>query len=154
MKMTFVQLNDGWNADPNAPEPTVRVIGSDLVLSFFVNAFQFPEFNEGEQGCLRFINCERYRLGLTNDEGWYRGQCRFSKLAPSWGEFYLVSGDSPLLEAPLDWKLLRPANGTGKHFLFYFRDDTFECVAERCIIEPTNNNALQRTEKKLAKHCD
>jgi hypothetical protein len=45
----------------------------------------------------------RYRLGNTNDEGWYRGQCRFSKLAPAWGEFYEVEGDPLMDKAPDDW---------------------------------------------------
>jgi len=36
--------------------------------------------------------------------------------------------------------------------LFYFRDETFECVAEKCIIEPTADNSLQRTGKGLAAH--
>jgi hypothetical protein len=33
-------------------------------------------------------------LGRTNDEGWYLGQCRFSKVAPTWGEFYHVQAIS------------------------------------------------------------
>ncbi len=145
MNPTFEQINKGWNAEPNAPEPRIEVTGNDLLLTFFVNAFQFEEFEEEELGILRFVDCERYRLGSTNDEGWYRGQCRFSKLAPSWGEFYLVSGDNALLNAPTDWKILKPDSGTGKHFLFYFRDETFECVAKQCVAEKTANNSLQRT---------
>lgn len=145
MTPTFVQLNEGWNAEPNGPEPEVRVVNSDVLLSFFVNAFQFPEFKEEELGILRFINCERYRLGSTNDEGWYLGQCRFRKLAPKWGEFYLVSGEPESLNAPQDWKILQPSKHLVKHFLFYFRDNTFECIAEKCILENTANNSLQRT---------
>ena len=63
----------------------VELHGVDIVLKFFVNPFQFREFKEEEVGVLRFVRCERYRLGSTNDEGWYLGQCRFSKLAPEWG---------------------------------------------------------------------
>lgn len=149
MRATFLQLNQGWNAEPNAPEPSVETQGADLLLSFYINAFQFPEFEEEEIGVLRFIHCERYRLGSTNDEGWYRGQCRFSKLAPTWGEFYLIQGDSALLNAPLDWVRVSESRGHSQHFLFYFRDNTFECLAEQCIVEPTANNSLQRTGKKL-----
>lgn len=83
----FVQLNHGWNADPNAPEPSVRVAGSDVSVTFYVNAFQFPEFVEGTKATVRFKNCQRFRVGPTNDEGWYMGKCRFSRLAPAWGEF-------------------------------------------------------------------
>ena len=146
---TFTRLNDGWNAEPNAPGPNVVEDGDDVVLRFFLNAFQFPEFKEGDLGILRFSDCSRYRLGPTNDEGWYRGQCRFSKRAPAWGEFYLATGDSNLLDAPEDWRYLAPPRGEVKHFLFYFRDNTFECVAETCEFESAAENAIRRIGKKL-----
>ena len=82
---------------------------------------------------------------LTNDEGWYRGQCRFSRLAPAWGEFYEVRGDLLLdfvpdpeefrshgvqLEPrPLRWVTIGEPGVTSRHFLFYLRDQTFECDA-------------------------
>src|SRR5690242_17410447 len=102
MKLDFLQLNVDWNAEPNAPDPHVQVLGSDIILRFFLNPFQFKEFTENEIGFLRFVNCRRYRLGPTNDEGWYRAQCRFSPFAPQWGEFYEISGDTST-EKPTDW---------------------------------------------------
>lgn len=134
--VTFIQLNHGWNADPNAPEPILSVDGSELLLQFYVNALQFPEFVEGSSATVRFKTCNRYRLGPTNDEGWYLGQCRFSRSAPSWGEFYQITGDPELLLAPTDWRALsaidRPES---KHYLFYFRDETFECLADSWEVE-------------------
>jgi len=150
MKTTFYQLNHGWNAEPNAPHPAIEVQGEDILLNFLVNPFQFPDFLEDEIGVLRFVRLERYRLGPPNDEGWHMGECRFSKLAPKWGEFYLIQGDAALLEAPRDWQSIKPPSGHGKHFLFYFRDGTFECIAEQCIIEPIADNSLLRTKKTLA----
>jgi hypothetical protein len=150
MKTTFHKLNEGWNAEPNVPVPSIEVQGEDVLLRFFVNPWQFPEFKEDEIGILRFVRCQRYRLGSTNDHGWYLGQCRFSNLAPDWGEFYLVQGDAALLDEPKDWRSVRPQSSTGRHFLFYFRDDTFECVAEHCNIEPSVANSLMRTRKVLA----
>ena len=128
----FSQLNRGWNADPNAPVPRVSVIGTDVLVTFYVNAFQFPGFVEGTTAALRFNNCQRYRLGPTNDEGWYMGKCRFSQLAPAWGEFYAVSGEPDVLLGPTDWIMLAAASraGSAGHYLFYFRDETFECVAD------------------------
>ena len=107
------------------------------------------EFEEDELGFLRFLNCARYRLGATNDEGWYRGHCRFSQVAPEWGEFYEVAGDSTL-EGPIDWHVLseKTANQL-HHFLFYLRDHTFECLAEDCMVEPRDDNALHRTRKLI-----
>jgi hypothetical protein len=125
----FRQLNDGWNAEPNAPDPKVEISGRDLVLTFLMNPFQYPQFGEEDVGKLRFSSCHRYRLGATNDEGWYRGQCRFSKVAPSWGDFYEVSGDLRLADCPADWVEVGPPASGSRHFLFYFRDQTFECDA-------------------------
>jgi hypothetical protein len=127
---TFTKLNVDWNAEPNAPHPQVRIDGADVVLSFAMNPWQFPQFGEDDTGVLRFRCCMRYRLGATNDEGWYRGQCRFSSVAPAWGEFYEVNGDLRLPECPKDWVQLSPSTAQSRHFLFYLRDDTFECDAE------------------------
>lgn len=149
MKPRFHQLNNGWNAEPYVPNPVIRIDGPDLVLSFLVNAFQFTEFQEGESAALRFTACERYRLGPPNDDGWYDGRCRFSRSAPEWGEFYLVVGDAALLDAPQDWHTLTATSGKGRHYLFYFRDNSFECVAAQCRIDPGPGNALLRTGKQL-----
>lgn len=135
MTVEFKRLNNGWNAEPNAPDSSVVTAGHDIRLSFLLNAFQY-DFAEGNIGILQFSDCSRYRIGDTNDEGWYRGQCRYSSLAPSWGEFYELSGDDPLADAPTDWEII---GGTGKrHFLFYLRDETFECFAsDWCFERPT-----------------
>jgi len=89
-------------------------------------------------------------MGPTNDEGWYLGQCRFSGKAPEWGEFYAVLGEPHSADGPNDWVLIEGYSDTKRtHFLFYFRDETFECLAERCLLEPIQNNALIRTSKSL-----
>ena len=126
---TFRQLNDGWNAEPNAPDPRVSVEGRDVIVSFRLNPYQFPQYDSEHVGILRFVSCQRYRLGATNDEGWFRGQCRFSTVAPKWGEFYEVAGDLRLEKCADDWVVVGPVQSTARHFLFYFRDDTFECDA-------------------------
>jgi hypothetical protein len=125
----FRQQNHGWNAEPNAPSPQIIVNGADVLLSFFMNPFQFPEFSEDDRGMLRFSHSARYRLGATNDEGWDRGQCRFSKLAPVWGLFYEIVGDLRLNECPNDWEQIALVTEAHRHFLFYLRDETFECDA-------------------------
>jgi hypothetical protein len=102
-----------------------------------VNASQFEEFDKNEIGFLRFVNWLRFRLGRTNDEGWYRGQCRFSEIAPEWGKLYEIFGDDTSTNGPTDWcPVSTKSAGDLHHFLFYFRDNTFESVAERCVIMP------------------
>jgi hypothetical protein len=134
----FRKLNCEWNADPNVPCPKVKIDGADVVLCFKMNYFEFTAFREGDVGVLRFLRCARYRLGSTNDEGWYRGQCRFSKIAPSWGEFYELSGDLRLNECPDDWVQIGEDGRACRHFLFYLRDETFECEAMDWEIVVTN----------------
>lgn len=107
--LSFRKLNEAW-AEPNAPWPRVTVLGDDILLRFLLNPFRFTSFAEEDEGILRFNNFAQYRLGATNDEGWSRGQCRYSKLAPSWGEFYEIAGPDPHLMDPTDWKMaLSPA---------------------------------------------
>jgi hypothetical protein len=127
---TFTKLTTDWNAEPNCPEPSTAVEGDLLVVSFYLNPYRYQQFADGDWARLEFQRCWRYRCGPTNDEGWYQGQCRFSGLAPEWGHFYEVRGD--LLEDRLkdQWNAgpATPA-AASRHFLFYFRDDTFECDA-------------------------
>jgi len=109
----------------------LRVRERTLILSFYLNPWIFPEFKLGDVGELTFSDCWRYRLGPTNDEGWWRGQCRFSRRAPEWGEFYEVAGDLRLERLASDaWTIIdeRTSEET-RHFLFYFKDETFECDA-------------------------
>ena len=80
-------------------------------------------------------NARKYGLGGTNDEGWYLGQCRFSGDAPNWGEFYEVTGDLKLAASPFDWQVIGGAPGSGCHFLFCLREDTFECEADNWALE-------------------
>jgi hypothetical protein len=141
---SFRQLNDGWNAEPNAPAPVVERSGPDLLLRFTLNAFKFTQFAEEEVGILRFVDCARHRLGATNDEGWYRGQCRFSRYAPAWGEFYEIGGVVSSLGEPDDWIVSGPDKASCRHFLFYFRDETFECFAVDWLFEVDPHNALFR----------
>jgi hypothetical protein len=123
---TFTKLNQGWNAEPNDPAERMSVEGSRVALSFALNPWAY-DAAEGESGRLTFTDCARWRLGPTNDEGWYRGACRYSGIAPVWGEFYELTGPDPDLDRPKDW---RAATGSGaRHFLFYLRDNTFECIA-------------------------
>jgi hypothetical protein len=136
MTTAFQQLNDGWNAEPNVPEAQVLVESGNVILAFFLNPMQFPQFAEGQRARVCFTGAWRYRLGPTNDEGWYRGQCRFSGVAPAWGNFYEVTGDLLLSRCPNDWTYVRASqDGASRHFLFYLRDDTFECDASAFVVD-------------------
>lgn len=126
--LTFKRLNDDWNAEPNAPNEEVVVSGTSVRLTFFLNPWAYKA-DEEEKGCLTFEHCSMWRLGSINDEGWYRGQCRYSKIAPAWGEFYELLGNDDQRLQPDDWHKIMPLTPKCRHFLFYLRDSTFECFA-------------------------
>ena len=44
MQTQFTQLNIGWDAEPNAPEPEICVEGSRLTLTFFLKHYSFYGF--------------------------------------------------------------------------------------------------------------
>jgi hypothetical protein len=90
--LQFTRQNDGWNAEPNIATPQLTLDGGDLLLAFPLNHLVFKVFDRSDVGVLRFANCSRYRVDGTNDEAWYGGACRYSCLAPAWGEFYEISG--------------------------------------------------------------
>jgi hypothetical protein len=130
MKTRFTKLNHGWNAEPNCPNVEITVEDDTLTLSFRANPYLFPQFVNGQIIQLRFSDVWRYSHGGANLDGWHMGQCRFSGIAPSWGEFYEVDGDLRLDQFSDEWCLVTNSPKPNlKHFLFYFRDDTFECDA-------------------------
>jgi len=128
-QLSFEQLNIGWNAAPNDPALKVAVKGADVVIKFYLNAFAYEGFSEDDTAQITFRNCCQYRLGAPNDEGFYiYGQSRFKKYGVEWGEFYLVRGSDWQENFPNPVKLGEP-NGNHNHYLFYFKDETFECIA-------------------------
>ena len=131
----FVKLNDGWNAEPNDPDEDVLVQGDTATLSFFLNPWAYAA-DESQRGRLVFTGCKRWRLGPTNDEGWYRGICRYSGVAPGWCEFYEIEGPDSKMDQPPDWQDVQSDHPGKRHFLFYMRDRTFECIAADWSFEP------------------
>jgi hypothetical protein len=143
---TFLKLNHDWNAEPNAPAPEIEQSGSAIVLRFYLNHQIYPRFVEEDVGALIFVGCRRWRLGPTNDEGWYTGQCRYSGIAPKWGEFYEVIGNDPVRDAPDDWHRIGPEANHDRHFLFYLRDHTFECMAADWSFQHDEMATLRRAQ--------
>ncbi len=127
-KPAFMKLNIDWNADPNVPSPDVIPDSSSIRLRFYLNPW-IHVARRDQKGTVTFANCSRWRLGPTNDEGWYRGQCRYSGVAPGGGEFYELTGDDDHRDDPPDWVCSNAPSLGQRHFLFYFRDETFECFS-------------------------
>ena len=125
--LKFIQLNTDWNAEPNAPDLQVEQSDPSLVVRFRPNPFHYREFECVSFISVTFESCERYRITSINDHGWYDGQCRFSGLAPAWGEFYEILGNTRDDRDGTPWN---PVSGLGnRHFHFYLRDETLEVKA-------------------------
>lgn len=128
--MEYIKLNNNWNAQPNAPEPEIFIENDKLVLKFFLNNYLYENFDEDDLGKLIFINCEKYNLNEVNDEGYYLGQYRYTNEELPWGEFYKIN--TTIDDFPLNYNVLKENIDQKKlnHFIFFFRDNIFECIAE------------------------
>ncbi|NVJ47342.1 MAG: hypothetical protein HWE07_09450 [Cytophagia bacterium] len=129
--MNYKKLNIDWNAEPNAPEAVLEEIGTDLRLEFFLNPFVYHNIDNDEKGELIFKNCFKYSFNSCNDEGYFRGQYRYSNSELPWGEFYEIEHDWTN-DFHQDQKILnQEIEQIGlKHFIFFLRDNTLECIAK------------------------
>jgi hypothetical protein len=127
----YRRFNDKWNADPNAPEPFLKVNGTNLVLEFFLNFRLDDQFKEGEKGTLVFYNCHKYSFTTMNDEGYLLGKHRYKNADLPWGNFYLLRTDTEK-EFDINAIVVNPKIGTRGllHYIFFFKDNTFECLSE------------------------
>lgn len=130
---TFNHLNATWNAHPNDASLKVEQNGQTLQAHMRPNPYIYREYENIPAITICFEDCKRYRVTSVNDHGWYAGQCRFSGLAPSWGEFYEIFGDTRDDMDPTPWITME---GSGmRHFHFYLRDQTLEVKAQGWSLE-------------------
>ena len=129
--MKYVKLSTNWNADPNSPNEKIVIESNRVTLEFNMNYYIYDHFKEGDRGHIKFEGCHKLSYNTTNDEGYFRGQYRFNQLELPWGQFYEVESD---------WENNFHKNNIVlgyrfpqikyKHFIFFLRDNTFECIAE------------------------
>lgn len=126
--MEYEKLNTDWNADPNSPEPISWVREGNLVVDFFLNHFDYDQFQEGDRARLTFKNCSRYSLNFCNDESYYRGQDRTNPNNLPWGEFYKITkGLEQNFPEPIE-KIKNPGL-SDHHYILFFKDHTLELLA-------------------------
>lgn len=125
---TFTRLNVDWNAHPNDVSLNLEQRGQTLLAHMKPNPYVYRQYEKTPQITVSFEGCASYRVTPVNDHGWYSGQCRFSGLAPSWGEFYEISGKTRDELVLTPWIKLE-GRGT-RHFHFYLKDETLEVKAQ------------------------
>lgn len=127
-KIDYIQITTDWNADPNSPGEELTMNGTDLIIDIYLNYFLFDQYKEGDKVKIRFKKCVEYSLNGCNDEGYFYGQYRTNPDELPWGEFYEI-------KSGLDRKMPNPTvivtndNLDKKHFIFFLKDSTFECLA-------------------------
>ncbi|MBQ8836947.1 MAG: hypothetical protein IJ002_05520 [Clostridia bacterium] len=132
----FERINLGWNAEPNSPHLQVLMDGNNVVVEFVLYAIhKYKGFQESAKARITFKECVQYRVGAPNDEGFYvYGQSRFKKYEVQWGEFYQVHNSNWQNDFP-DAVVTGIAGERTNHYLFYFKDETFECISSSYEIE-------------------
>ena len=142
-KINYIQITKDWNADPVSPEIELKVDGIDLIMDIYLNHFQFDKYQEGDKVKILFKNCAEYSLNTCNDEGFYYGQYRIKPTELEWGEFYEIkSGLDRKLPNPI--KKIQNDNSDRKHFIFFFKDETFECLASNYYLDFYNEKVLKK----------
>jgi len=130
----FIQLSNNWNAHPVSPEVNLQIVGENLIMEIYLNHYMFDSFVEGDKACITFENSYKYSLNSCNDEGYYYGQYRINWKQLEWGEFYeIISGLDRKLPKPI--VQLSDDSDNKRHFLFFFKDETFECLADNYKVE-------------------
>lgn len=130
---TFTRLNEDWNAHPNDVALRLEQSRDELIARMKPNPYAYRQYEKIPEISVSFKNCSNYRVTSVNDEGWYSGQCRFSGLAPKWGEFYEISGKTRDEMNSTPWIKME---GVGaRHFHFYLKDETLEIKSQDWVLQ-------------------
>ncbi len=127
VKNDFIKLNDGWDAEPNAPGLNIVLNNNDVVIVFLLD-------DEVTKLQIVFSNCFQYRIGKPNMDDFYLRKSKFNQYGIEWGNFYLINNSNWREEFPEAIKVGGNDRDL-KHFIYYFRDETFECIASSYNVE-------------------
>ena len=149
--MKCSKLNKNWSIEPNAPNPEISLIDAGIELRFALNHLAFEHIDEGEHGKMVFDQVYAYRVDFTDREAYLRGEYRFKNDEVPWGEFYELRStrwnDFPEERIVLDHEINK---NDLRHFIFFFRDQIFECLAVDYRFE-YNNGLVELLEEKYPK---
>ena len=159
------ELNIGFSSDIGAPIPVVLASEYKVHLLFYISKPN-PGFDglsvhirdESEDidvALITFTNYASYKFGMPNDEAIEGHPYYAFGLSPY--SFFEVKNS--------DWiKQLEQINSVHehhnkelfnkyKHFIFFFHDSNFECVAESFIVDKLDMTMRQAVEKIACELC-
>ena len=149
-KIEYIQITTNWNADPVLPKIELTIDRTDLIMDIYLNHYVFDNFEKGYKVKIRFKDCTLYSLNTCNDEGYYYGQYRTNPNELPWGEFYeIICGLDRNMPNPI--VKIADDNSDKKHFIFFFKDETFECIASEYELEFYNEKAYDLAHNKIYK---
>lgn len=154
--MRYKKLNQNWNAHPNDPNLMLEKGDNYIEFSFELNPFLSDYIDEGDKGNLEFSNVLKYHIGITNDEGYLLGQHRYSNKELPWGEFYELFESDWLSHFP-DNSIHLKSNSKQeelRHFIFFLRDETIECIAGDYLFSIRFKNEEQYKSKYPNEYFD
>lgn len=132
-QISLSRLNANYESDPNVAIPLLGLYNDELTLIFALNYFTFP-YKEDEKGRIKFSKCAAIRIGGPNDEGFLRNQhplWNASLGSVKWHSFYEVMGTpTEHFEAFYKNGALMESAKNLRHFVFFMKEATFECLAE------------------------
>ena len=132
VRPTYIKLNLDFDAEPNAPSPEISINDSTLILKFLLNPFLWDDVEDDEQAELRFNDVLKYRFGGPGSDN-FSDFRYYDKGIDNYG-FYQLKNSNWTKDFPLDEKVIskepNSSNDNFKHYVFFFRDNTFECIAE------------------------
>ena len=130
MKSTYKKLNLDFDAEPNAPNPIVTENSESLSLTFLLNPFIWDNVKDDEQAKLIFNKVYAYRIGSPGSDN-FKDFRYFDSEIDNYG-FYQIENSKWKSDFPDDKKIVNNTfvdSSDLNHFVFFFRDNTFECIA-------------------------
>lgn len=138
-QIEYEQISVGWNANPVSPDIILEISGDDLIIDIYLNYYVYEGYRQGDKVKIIFKNCASYSLNSCNDEGYYYGQYRIKPNQLPWGEFFEIkSGVDRNFPKPVT--LIDIDKENKRHFIFFFKDETFECLADDYTLDFYNVN--------------
>lgn len=141
-EVRFKKIDLPFEPEPNVARPYIKKNNNDIELKFAIKNLDWSE----EFRSMIFKNCIKYRIGSPNEDGFYsygieenvkNDSIYYKKNFPNleFNTFYEVQG--------IPWKETLPGKETVivqnidaeqlnfKHYVFFMKDGTFECLADK-----------------------
>ena len=129
--MKYIKGNKNWSAAESEIEPIVSVEENRVDLKFNLSHLQFSHIDEGDKGILKFQEVYAYNLEPISQEEYAQGKFRFKNEELPWGKFYELPNSNWRNDFPASKVIVNESLKATKlkHFIFFFPNHIFECLA-------------------------